>query len=176
MLGSEREPSWVPSDDAPPVPVAAFSYALRFSRRNARGASDVLDGWSETLSRIQLFFRAGQEGVVGAHLMAATGSFLFGVVLLIFAYSIAFGFVFDLAEPDRLRLPPWMRVQGIAELKHTLVQVIIVYLIVDFATDVSEPETRLSWDTLVLPSSILLLAGALALMSRSGLPGESVNR
>jgi len=108
--------------------------------------------------------------------MAATDSFLFGVVLLIFAYSIAFGFVFDLAEPDRLRLPGWMRVQGIAELKHTLVQVIIVYLIVDFATDVSEPETRLSWDTLVLPSSILLLAGALALMSRSGLPGESVNR
>jgi hypothetical protein len=76
--------------------------------------------------------------------------------------------VFDLAEPDRLRLPAWMRIQGIAELKHTLVQV-IVYLIVDFATDVSEPETRLSWDTLVLPTSILLLAGALALMSRGGL-------
>jgi hypothetical protein len=68
-----------------------------------------------------------------------------------------------------------MRVQGIAELKHTLVQVIIVYLVVDFATDVSEPETRLSWDTLVLPSSILLLAGALALMSRSGLPGDAAN-
>ena len=134
-------------------------------------------GGAKLFHAYSVFFRAGQESVVGAHLMAATDSFLFGVVLLIFAYSIAFGFVFDLAEPDRLRLPGWMRVQGIAELKHTLVQVIIVYLIVDFATDVSEPETRLSWDTLVLPSSILLLAGALALMSRSALPGgDAANR
>ena len=99
--------------------------------------------------------------------MMATDSLLFGVVLVIFAYAIAFGFVFQLSETSRNRLPAWMHIQGVAELKVTLVQVILVYLTVDFATDVSEPGDRLSWETLVMPIAILLLSGALVLMSWS---------
>jgi hypothetical protein len=69
-------------------------------------------GGAKLFHAYSVLFHVGQESVVGAHLMAATDSFLFGVVLLIFAYSIAFGFVFDLAEPDRLRLPGWMLIRG----------------------------------------------------------------
>jgi uncharacterized membrane protein YqhA len=99
--------------------------------------------------------------------MGATDAFLFGVVLIIFAVAIAFGFVFELPEQFGTRLPVWMRVDGIGELKHTLVEVILIYLIVDFATDIAEGEGHLSWTILVMPLSILLIAGSLRLMGGS---------
>lgn len=107
---------------------------------------------------------SGGKTVISA-VMGATDSCLFGVVLVIFAYSIAFGFVFDLQPSTRERLPHWMRTNSVQELKHTLIQVIVVYLIVDFATDVAAAETHLSWETLVMPCAIVLIAIALRLMS-----------
>jgi uncharacterized membrane protein YqhA len=101
---------------------------------------------------------------VVALVMQATDAFLFGLVLIVFAYAIAFGFAFDLSEGTRARLPRWMRVDGIAEIKITLIEVILVYLVVDFVTDTVEVETRISWDMLVKPVAILLIAGALRLI------------
>ena len=100
--------------------------------------------------------------------MGATDEFLFALVLLIFAYAIAFGFVIDLAPEDRERLPAWMRISSISELKHTLIEVILVYLVVDFATDIAQESGphHHEWSTLVLPASIFLIAGALRLVSR----------
>jgi uncharacterized membrane protein YqhA len=107
---------------------------------------------------------AKHEGAATALVMGATDAFLFGVVLMIFAYAIAFGLVFELAPEDRARLPKWARIEGVAELKRTLVEVILVYLIVDFATDIAESEAHQRWDMLALPAAILLIAGALRLM------------
>jgi uncharacterized membrane protein YqhA len=100
-----------------------------------------------------------------ALVMGATDAFLFGVVLVIFAYAVAFGLVFELAPEDRARLPKWARIEGVAELKRTLVEVILVYLIVDFATDIAESEAHQRWDMLALPAAIVLIAAALWLMS-----------
>lgn len=97
--------------------------------------------------------------------MGATDAFLFAIVLVIFAYAITFGFVVDLPEEHRARLPGWMRISSVGELKRTLVEVILVYLIVDFATDVAEGTTHLDWPMLVMPLSILLIAGALWLLA-----------
>ena len=101
--------------------------------------------------------------------MSGTDTFLFGIVLLIFAYAIAFGFVFELSPEDRARLPTWMRVKGLNELKRTLVSVIIVYLIVDFATDMpdipGDIPGDMPWSALIKPISILLIAGAFYLLS-----------
>jgi uncharacterized membrane protein YqhA len=97
--------------------------------------------------------------------MGATDTFLFAMVLVIFAYAIAFGFVIDLSAEERQRLPEWMRISSMSELKHTLVAVIVVYLVVDFATDVAQPNASLTWETLVKPISIGLIAGALQLLS-----------
>jgi uncharacterized membrane protein YqhA len=96
--------------------------------------------------------------------MEATDAFLFGLVLVVFAYGITFGFALDLPSAVRAKLPPWMRVEGIGELKNTLIEIIVVYLIVDFATDVAEVETRVSWDMLLKPAAIFLIAGALRLV------------
>jgi uncharacterized membrane protein YqhA len=97
--------------------------------------------------------------------MRATDALIFGVVLLVFSFAITFGFVFDTLY-GRESLPRWMRINSLRELKHTLVGVILVYLIVDFATDVAEEDAHLTWDTLVIPISIGLIAAALRLMSR----------
>src|SRR4029453_11223377 len=96
--------------------------------------------------------------------MEATDAFLFGLVLIVFSYGITFGFAFDLPRDVRVKLPPWMRIEGISELKNTLIEIILVYLIVDFATDVVEVETRVSWDMLLKPVAILLIAGTLRLV------------
>src|SRR4029077_13912475 len=65
--------------------------------------------------------------------LEAVDSFLFGIVLVIFAYGIAIGFVFTLPEGYGKRLPNWMKVEGVGQLKATLAEVVIVVLIVIFA-------------------------------------------
>ncbi len=106
----------------------------------------------------------GGKAVIAA-VMGATDASLFGIVLMLFAYGITFGFVIELDSGMRGRLPPWMQVGGVGELKLTLIQVIIMYLVVDFATDIAEGERHFSWETLIMPTAILLIAGALQLMS-----------
>ena len=101
---------------------------------------------------------------VTGSIMSATDGLLFGVVLLVFASAIAFGFAVELTPDQRSRLPGWMTVTSLGELKSTLLQVILVYLVVDFATDVAELDTHLSWNSLVLPLAVLLISAALRLM------------
>ena len=111
-----------------------------------------------------VFQTEGTGQFVITAVMEATDAFLFGLVLVVFAYGITFGFALDLPPAVRAKLPPWMRVEGIGELKNTLIEIIVVYLIVDFATDVAEVETRVSWDLLLKPAAIFLIAGALRLV------------
>ncbi|MGH8702029.1 MAG: YqhA family protein [Burkholderiales bacterium] len=118
------------------------------------------------MSFVLLPKETGAQSVIIA-VMEATDAFLFGLVLIVFAYGITFGFAFDLPRAAREKLPPWMRVEGISEIKNTLIQIVLVYLIVDFATDIAEVETRVSWDMLVKPVSIVLIAGALRLLGNT---------
>jgi uncharacterized membrane protein YqhA len=97
--------------------------------------------------------------------MGATDEFLFGIVLVIFAYAFAFGFAFDLSPESREKLPAWMRINRVSDLKHTLIEVILVYLVVDFATDWAQGSVELSWETLVKPLSIVLIAAASHLLA-----------
>ena len=108
---------------------------------------------------------AGNDKAVIAAIMSAVDKYLFGLVLVILAYAITFGFVLNLDAARRARLPAWMKVSGVAELKHTFLEVILVYLAVDFATDVASAETHLTWETLVMPLSILALAAAVRLLT-----------
>lgn len=110
------------------------------------------------------------KGWIIAAVMDATDAFLFGIVLIIFAYAIALSFVFHPPETVRAQLPAWMSMGGIDEIKHTLIEVILVYLVVDFATDMAEAEgsVHLAWETLVKPLAIVLIAGALRLLEPKG--------
>ncbi len=107
----------------------------------------------------------GQAKEMTAAVMGATDASLFGVVLIIFAYAIAFGFVIQLKSTVRERVPGWMQIENISELKHALIEVIIVYLVVDFATDLATEDSILAWKTLVKPVSVALIAATLRLMA-----------
>ncbi len=96
--------------------------------------------------------------------LEAVDSFLFGIVLVIFAYGIAIGFVFTLPEGYGQRLPVWMKVGGVGQLKATLAEVVIVVLIVIFARIVVEANGHLQWSMLVLPASILMISAALRMI------------
>jgi uncharacterized membrane protein YqhA len=103
--------------------------------------------------------------------MGATDAFLFGVVLITFSYAIMYGFVVDEPASARASSTTWTWVKGVAELKHVLIEVILVYLAVDFATDLVEQEGPLPWQTLVIPVAIVLIAGSLRLLGAVHLYG-----
>lgn len=94
-------------------------------------------------------------------------SFLFALVLLIFSYGIYELFV-DRIKPDQENnYPTWIRIDSIEHLKGYLAQVIIIILFVQFLEIVLvNGEGVLVWEGVVLPVSILCLAGALYLMQK----------
>ena len=100
--------------------------------------------------------------------LEAVDAFMFGIVLVIFAYGIAIGFVFTLPEGYGKRLPNWMKVNGVGQLKATLAEVVIVVLIVIFARIIVEANRHLEWSMLVLPASILLIATAVRMIELGG--------
>lgn len=106
----------------------------------------------------------GDVTQVTVQVLEAVDSFLFGVVLVIFAYSIAVGFVFRLPASLAAILPGWMKISGVGQLKQILAEVVIVVLIVIFARIIVESGGKLEWNMLVLPSSVLMLAGAIWLL------------
>ena len=108
--------------------------------------------------------------------LEAVDSFLFGIVLVIFAYGIAIGFVFTLPEGYGGRLPEWMKVGGVGQLKATLAEVVIVVLIVIFARVVVEANGHFQWSMLVLPLSILFIAPALRMIELGGDRGSGENK
>jgi uncharacterized membrane protein YqhA len=57
--------------------------------------------------------------------MDATDAILFGVVLTTFAYALMFGFVVNAPKVPVSRTD-WIRTGRVTELKHTLIEVIIV--------------------------------------------------
>ena len=104
------------------------------------------------------------ERQVTVPILEAVDAFLFGVVLVIFAYGIAVGFVIRLPERMRQLLPAWMKIEGVGQLKAILAEVVIVVLVVIFARVVVEAGSTFTWTMLVLPISILLLAGAIRVL------------
>jgi uncharacterized membrane protein YqhA len=112
------------------------------------------------------------ERQVTVPVLEAVDAFLFGIVLVIFAYGIAIGFVFTLPEGYGARLPEWMKVGGVGQLKATLAEVVIVVLIVIFARVVVEANGHFQWSMLVLPASIFLIALALRMIELGGGKGK----
>ena len=98
-------------------------------------------------------FFSGQQVVVPV--LEAVDAFLFGIVLVIFA---------------------WMKVGGVGQLKATLAEVVIVVLIVIFARVVVgtvDSGKLFDWPMLVLPGSIFLIAAALRMLELGGKGGAN---
>lgn len=105
------------------------------------------------------------------YLIEALDRFLIAVVLLYFGYGLYGLFIRPDRTPKELGLPEWLHVDRIGELKQTVAEVIIVILFVLFLRIALEtfhseaPDLSLTMlgRLLLLPVSILMLAGALRL-------------
>jgi uncharacterized membrane protein YqhA len=90
--------------------------------------------------------------------------FLLGLVLLIFSFGIYGLFIGEVKVPKNIKNAPWAQITSIERLKQVLVEVIIVLLAVIFLWEVLFQAEQVTWDILVLPIGIALLALALRLV------------
>ncbi len=137
--------------------IASFGAAIGAFLMFWQGAAEMA-GAALTLAS------GGERAATLTAIMHGTDAFLFGIVLVIFAYAITFGFVFDATLDGWDNLPSWMRIGSVSELKDTLVEVILLYLLVDVATDWPQSE-ELSWQLLAKPLAILAIAAAFSLFA-----------
>ncbi|MDL2402551.1 YqhA family protein [Rhizobium mayense] len=120
-----------------------------------------------TLWHAYAVVRTDPDLAVIAAVMRATDKLLFAIVLVIFGCAITLGFLIEPTPERRAALPEWMIIDSVAELKNLFIQMIILYLVVHFATLVAETDQMLQWNALVLPISVLLLAAAMKLIAGS---------
>ena len=140
-----------------------------------QGSLYLYRGWHTLLQPVNI---GGKQLTVPV--LEAVDFFLFGIVLVIFVYGVAIGFVFTLPEGFGKRLPAWVNVAGVGQLKETPTEVVV--LIVIFARTVVEVVGKFDLSMLVLAVSILFIAAALRLIDFAGVkhaksetrPGEDV--
>jgi len=97
-------------------------------------------------------------------IMKTVDECLFAIILMLLGTKVLASFVFNESVFATRNLPGWIKPSEMGELKSTFCQAILVFLIVDFATDMASVETPLDASYLVLPAAILIIAGALRLM------------
>jgi len=112
------------------------------------------------------YIRTDPDQAIVTAVLQGTDKLLFGIVLIIFGCAITVGFVINRSSPWRKKLPDWMVIEGIAELKNLFFQMIILYLVVHFVTLVAETADAMpQWNALVLPVAIVLLAAAMKIIA-----------
>jgi uncharacterized membrane protein YqhA len=127
----------------------------------AAGIRESVEGY-----RVIFQYLSGEE-IVGPKLLLleSLDSFLAALVFLIFGLGIVKIFI----APDRMieGLPGWLQIHSFVELKILLWESILVTLVVMTMGTVARRLDSLSWDVLVLPAVVLVMAVGLYLM-RSG--------
>lgn len=156
---------------------SAFRWGIGAGSVGLAGGGIILiaEGLFRTGAGVAAYLKNQGSGLT-APVMKATDEILFGIVLLIFASTILFGFCLDTARTARWSIPSFMRATTIGQLKSTFCQVIVVYLIVDFATDVISDADRLDQRFLYFPAAIVLIAGALRLLPHGADPAPDSGR
>ncbi|MDP3407146.1 YqhA family protein [Bosea sp. (in: a-proteobacteria)] len=97
-------------------------------------------------------------------IMKTVDECLFAIILMLLGTKVLASFVLNESVFATHSLPGWIKPSEMGELKSTFCQAILVFLIVDFATDMASVETPLDASYLVLPAAVLIIAGALRLM------------
>ena len=92
---------------------------------------------------------------------------LFALVLIVLACGTASLFLRPTGHEVDPRVPKWMRVESITELKALLWESILVVLVVGALTSLLAHMDDLHWGLLVLPAAILLLSVSLFLARRA---------
>ena len=92
---------------------------------------------------------------------------LFALVVMVLAVGTASLFLVPEGKEDR-RVPAWMRVSSLSELKLLLWEAILVVLVMASLTSLVSSIEELHWRLLVLPGAIFLLSASLFLARKTG--------
>jgi uncharacterized membrane protein YqhA len=103
----------------------------------------------------------------GIHIAESVDALLFCLVLIVLATGTASLFLRPGGHEIDPRVPVWMRVESISELKALLWEAILMVLVVATLTSIVAHMENLHWGLLILPAAILLLSLSLFLARRA---------
>jgi uncharacterized membrane protein YqhA len=104
------------------------------------------------------------EDIVVGRLIIVLDSFLLAIILLYFGYAIYALFIIKDKEVEKSDFPAWLLPSGVGDLKETLAQVLIVLLFILAVRVLWLGLDKLTWEMLIVPASIVLLAAALKIV------------
>jgi uncharacterized membrane protein YqhA len=107
------------------------------------------------------------EARPGVHIAESVDALLFSLVLLVLSLGTASLFLTTSDTEESRKLPDWMRVKSLTELKLLLWEAILATLVVAAASGVIAALPHLEWKLLVLPAAILLLSVSYFLLKRT---------
>ena len=102
----------------------------------------------------------------GLQILESLDVFLVALVFFIFAIGIAKLFLWNDKEDQPLHLPSWLNISNFTELKLLLWEAVLTSLVVYFVSDVVRRDGHYTWELLILPASILLLAASILFIKK----------
>jgi uncharacterized membrane protein YqhA len=99
----------------------------------------------------------------GVHLARSVDAFLLAMVFFVFAIGVSALFLARGGNTALDLVPEWMRVKNLSELKFLIWEAILVALVVASVEGFVSSAHELSWNVLILPVGILILASGLFL-------------
>lgn len=102
----------------------------------------------------------------GIYMLESIDSFLVALVLLVFAIGISSLFLSGKDKKAQSTIPKWMQVQNLLELKLLLWEVILTVLVIAFVGQLVTQLQNLTWEILVIPTSILMLSVSFYLLKK----------
>lgn len=100
----------------------------------------------------------GTSEVATTYLIKSLDTFLIALVLFIFAHGVFTLFICDKKLTKKSSVLKWISTPNIGRLKNILGEVIVIILFVKFLEIIFINVNNLTWEILILPISILLLA------------------
>lgn len=113
-----------------------------------------------------MFLNGEMDKRPGIHLAEALDAFLLAMVFIIFAIGMGKLFAPDTILLRKIHLP-WLEPKDFSELKGILWEAVLTTLVVLFATVIVHSMDDLSWNLLIIPASILMIAIALKMLKSS---------
>lgn len=104
----------------------------------------------------------------GIHIVESVDALLLSLVLFVLGIGVTRLFIVRPDQPDDPRLPRWLKIGTLTELKYTLWEAVLVALVVASVTAIIANLDHLDWTQLILPAAIFALSASLALLRGFG--------
>jgi len=107
------------------------------------------------------------ERAPGIHLARSVDAFLLAMVFFVFSIGVLALFLAQKGSSSIESVPEWMRVRNLSELKFLIWEAILAALVVASVESFVVAGHELTWEALILPLGILILALGLFLARRA---------